>query len=215
MKTKIWLTLSVALGMIIFFSSCELFEDDNKDIGGDPSPMGEVGNTFDVSTMDGVSDVSIKVTERNGDVSKVTFSGNITDPTLKSLVSALPDVNMVGNTLSVTREYKITTNGVMSVYPEGNLTLMDYGAKVGDSWSLTHAGKNLKRTVTSKSSTDDYNYGFMLIKVVKVEETGRGIPGVNKIEFVGNHRFGMVGIKLYFEDGSDKLIVGYSDAENK
>ena len=215
MKTKSMLVLSLILSVFLTLGSCELFEDDTKDIGGDPSPMGEVNNTFDISTMPGLSDVSIKVTGKEGDVSKVTFIGTITDPTLQSLVSAMPDVNLVGNKLTVTRDYKITTNGIMSVYPEGNLTLMDYGAKVGDSWSLTHSGQNLKRTVVSKSTDDDYNYGFMLIKVVKVEETGRNIPGVNKIEFVGNHKFGMVGIKLYFEDGTDKLIVGYSDAENK
>lgn len=215
MKTKLFFVLSIALSALLVISSCELFEEDNKDIGGDPSPMGEVGNNFDISTMEGVSDVSIQVTGKNGDVSKVTFTGTITDQKILSILSAIPDVNLVGNKMTVARDYKITTNGIMSVYPEGKLTLMDYGAKVGDSWSLTHSGSNLERKVTSKSTDDDYSYGFMLIKVVKVEETGRNIPGVNKIEFVGNHKFGMVGIIVHFEDGSTKHIVGYSDVENK
>jgi hypothetical protein len=55
----------------------------------------------------------------------------------------------------------------------------------------------------------------MLIKTVHVEETGRNIPGVSKIEFVGNHRFGMVGVKLYFEDGSTQNLTIIGRAENE
>jgi len=54
----------------------------------------------------------------------------------------------------------------------------------------------------------------MLIKTIHVEETGRNIPGVSKVEFIGNHKWGMVGIVVYFEDGSTKKIGIFSDANN-
>ena len=66
----------------------------------------------------------------------------------------------------------------------------------------------------SKSTTDDYSCGFFDIKAIKVEETGRNLPGVSKIEFIANHRWGMVGVKIYFEDGTDETLTIFSDASN-
>ena len=178
--------------------------------------MGEVNNTFDVgvSSFPGVSNTSAKVTARSGDVSTVTYSAKITDPTLLTLVKAMPDVVVDGNNASVSRDYRITTKGFQSVYEEGNLTIMDYDAKVGDKYTLKHDGKTIVREVTKVSKEDEYQWGFMLIKTIHVEETGRNIPGVSKIEFVGNHKWGMVGLIIHFEDGSQKTIGIYSDANN-
>lgn len=216
MKTKIILS-SVVIILSLVFYSCDLLQGDGKDLGGDPSPMGEVNNDFGVmvSSFPGVSNASAKVTARDGDVSTVTYSVKITDPTLMNLVKAMPDVIVNGDNASVSRDYRITTKGFQSVYEEGNLTIVDYDAKVGDKYSIKHDGKTIVREVKSVSKTDDYAWGFMDIKVVRVEETGRNIPGLSKVEFVANHKWGMVGVILHFEDGSQKTIGLMSTASNE
>jgi len=215
MKTKHFFQITILL-IVSAFISCNLIEDDDENIGGDPSPMGEINNTFDVgvSSFPGVSNTSAKVTAQNGDVSTITYSAKITDQTLLNLVKSMSDVTVDGNMASVSREYKITTKGFQSVYEEGNLTIMDYDASVGDKYTLKHNGKTITREVTKVSTEDEYQWGYMLIKTIHVEETGRNIPGVSKVEFIGNHRWGMVGIVLHFEDGSRKTIGIYSDASN-
>jgi hypothetical protein len=215
MKTKLFTVLMISLAVVMSLASCELLEDDTQDLGGDPSTMGEVNNNFAVTSISGVSDASAKVTERNGDVSKITYSATITDSKLLALIQAMPDVLVNGDKVSVTRDYRITTKGFQSVYPEGKLNIMKYDAKVGEKYTLEHNGNTIEREVTKVSKEDDYAWGFMLIKTTHVEETGRNIPGVSKIEFIGNHRWGMVGVVIYFEDGSSQQIGIFSDASNE
>lgn len=215
MKTLVAFVLIAILSAALYFGSCELLSDDNGTLGGDPSPMGAVNNEWDVTTIEGVSNPKVIVTAQNGDVSTVKYSADITDPTLLAIVKAMPDVEVIGNKASVTRKYRITKEGFQSAYDEGNLMIVKYGAKVGDTYTLEHNGKTLERKVTHVSTTDDYAWGFMDIKVTKVEESGRGIPGVSKFEFIGNHRFGIVGLTIYFEDGSTKKIGIFSDVINE
>jgi hypothetical protein len=42
-------------------------------------------------------------------------------------------------------------------------------------------GKNVQREITYKSTDDDYPWAFFDIKVLKVEETGRGLFFWSKI----------------------------------
>jgi len=214
MKTFLAILLTGTLAAVMLLGSCELLSDDNGTLGGDPSPMGSVNNEWDVTTIEGVGNPKAIVTAQNGDVSTVKYSADITDPTLLAVVKAMPDVEVIGNKASVSRKYRITKEGFQSVYDEGSLTIVKYGAKVGDTYTLEHNGKTLERKVTHVSTTDDYPWGFMDIKVTKVEESGRGIPGVSKFEFIGNHRFGIVGLTIHFEDGSTKTIGIFSDATN-
>jgi len=214
MKTKLSFVSALLISGLFIINSCDLLDNDSNDLGGDPSPMGEVDNTFQLSTITGVSNTQAKVTEQDGDVSTITYSATFTDATLLALASSIPDVTVNGNTVSVNRKYRITTDGFQSVYDEGNLTIINYGAKVGDKYTLKHDGNTLVREVTEVSKEDDYAWGFMLIKTIHVEETGRNIPGVSKVEFIGNHKWGMVGIVVYFEDGSTKKIGIFSDANN-
>lgn len=115
-------------------------------------------------------------------------------------------VTVLGSGVCFERNFRITPEGIESVYPEGNLTLVKYDAKVGDVYSLKRGSKTIRREVTSVSSDDDYYWAGMYIKTIKVKETGRGIPGVSSIEFAFNHRFGIVGIKVLFEDGTCEEI---------
>lgn len=81
---------------------------------------------------------------------------------------------------------------------------------MGEEYSIKVDGKTIKRKVEYKSTNDDYSWGFFDIKVMKVVETGRPVTGVNKIEYILNHKFGVVGFKVYFEDGSNKEVRFYS-----
>lgn len=209
-------------GLLILFvlSSCGLLDgnDDNSGrspLGGDPSPMGAVGHEFGVVTPDGVDNETVEVVDYSNGVSTVQYTATISNSALLEMVKAMPDVTVNGNQASVSRKYRITTKGFQSVYDEGNLTLMNYEAKEGDKYSINRNGSTLERRVTKVLKEDKYQWGFMLIKTVHVEETGRNIPGVSKIEFVGNHRFGMVGVKLYFEDGTSQNLTIIGRAENE
>lgn len=218
MKKKSSFIVALLLLSIVLFS-CKKEEAEElkgcEPLGGTLSSMGDSGNTFDInnlSSIPGVEDVMIKVASRENGVSTVSYSGTVTDPVILKLLKAMPDVKVDGNKLSVSRQYRITSKGFQSVYKEGNLTIIDYDAKVNDRYSLKRDGKTLVREVKKVSTENDYSWGGMLIKTIHVEETGRNLPGVQKIEFVGNHRWGFVGLILHFEDGS-KQTVGVSSDE--
>jgi hypothetical protein len=210
MKSKI-LSLIILLGIFSTFNSCE--KDDASDpLGGTPSAIGSVNNTFQLSGIpSGTSGVSAKVTNLSEGVSTVTYTATITNSSYLTMISSMTDVNISGSTVQREGNYRITSEGMESVYPEGNLTLVKYNAKVGDVYSLKRGSTTLMREVTSVSTDDDYNWGGMLIKTIQVKETGRNIPGVSNIDFVFNHKFGIVGFKISFEDGTSKTI-GVSSA---
>lgn len=202
------LNLFIAVIFLSILVACNKDEDDSgsKPLSGTISPMGEVYNNFIISSIPGVESTNAIVLEVNGDVSTIEYTAEITDELLLDLVKAMPDVSIDGNKCSVKRDYRITSNGFQSVYAEGNLTIVNYDAKVGDTYRLKRGNRTISREVTNVSKSDDYNWGGMLIKTINVEETGRNLPGVSKIEFIANHRWGMVGILIQFEDGSSKTI---------
>ena len=206
--------------LALIFSSCGILggDDDSsgrKPLGGDPSPMGAVGHTFGVVTPNGVSNDNVEVTSNSNGISTVQYTATVSNPMLLEMVKAMPDVTVNGNQASVSRKYRITKNGFQSVYEEGNLTIMNYNADVGDTYSMQKNGSTLERRVTKVSKEDEYEYAFFLIKTIHVEETGRNIPGVSKVEFIGNHRFGMVGVKLHYEDGTSQNLTIIASAENE
>jgi hypothetical protein len=93
--------------------------------------------------------------------------------------------------------------------------LVKYDAAVGDTFTTGTSGK--VRTVVSKTGADDYPYGMYLIKTIQVESTVNAtnkISGVTKITYIANHKFGMVGVKVAFEDGTSATFPIYTTAEN-
>jgi hypothetical protein len=208
MRTKCFMLFLVFIALL----SCKK-EDDNS-LGGDPSPIGAVNNSFTISVVPGVQNFSAKVTDLKDDISTITYTADISGSTATALLSSLSGAVVNGNSFSRVARYKITTEGIQSVYSEGDLILVKYNAKVGDEWSKTIGNYEIKRVVTSVSSTDDFLWNNMMIKVVKVEETGRGLPGVYKLEFYANHKFGLVGLAVYLEDGSSQYISVISNNTN-
>lgn len=206
MKTN--LVLLVLCGFLMAACGKEYGE---QSLSGTQSPMGEVGNTFELSYIEGVSNVSAKITELNNGVSKLEFMCDVTDSKLRTMAQYLPEASLVGNKLTAISEVKMTDKGIMNVLDEGNLILVKYDAKVGDTYSIKRGGKTLTREVTAKSTEDDFFWSWMLIKTIDVEETGQDIPGVSKVVYHTNHKFGLVAVNVFFEDGTNKMLSVYSN----
>lgn len=193
------ISLLFIISTIFLILSCEK-DDSSDDLGGDPSLIGEVGNVFYVSGFPyGVSNTSIKITDRKDGVSTITLSGALNNSNLEDLLQTIDGYE--GQT-TISAKFKVTSEGIESVYDDGKFLLVKYSAKVGDTYTYNRKGMSLKREVTDVTNKDDYYWNGMLIKTIKVKETGRNIPGLRNAEFVFNHKFGLVGYKLNLEDGS-------------
>jgi len=200
---------------VLLLSGCSSFDLSNSKLGGAQSPMGEVGNECSVTVpFSGVQDAKVVVTDLEDGISTISYSVKITNPTLLEIVQSMSDVKIENGVATAKRQYRITENGYQSVYDEGDLTIVDYNSKVGDIYSLKRGNTTIEREVVSKSTKDDYAWGGFNIKTINVEEKGRNLPGVDKIEFISNHKWGMVGVKIYFEDGTSKIISIASGASN-
>lgn len=206
MKTKLFL-----FGVLLL-SSCDLIESikPNGDLGGTQSAMGEVGNTFSLGSVAGISGAAAEVKSLTSGVSEISATATISDATLLTIAKNIPELIISGNKVSITKKYRITDEGIQNVYEDGNFTLVKYSDKVGQKYTHKVGGKTVTREITYISTNDEYAYGFLAIKVIRVEETGRAIPGVSKIEYITNHKFGLVGFKTYFEDGSSKEVRFFS-----
>lgn len=206
------------LAIAIIAVSCKKDDEDsnNDNISGDQSPIGEVGTT--VSTLSipiaGVSDFSASVTALSDGVSSVTGSAVIENDFLKNFFANYPGVNVSGNVVTTTQEFKATSEGVELVSGPSAGIWVKYGSVVGDTYPINSTGQ--MRTVTYKSTDDDYGWGMMLIKVIKVEESTSYLKstGISKITYIANHRFGMVGAEFTLDDGSSVVFPIYLSAEN-
>jgi hypothetical protein len=113
--------------------------------------------------------------------------------------------------IEFTTKTKVTTEGIQEFMSSGGdlskpFTVVKYGSNVGDRYTFTDTdGNNLVREVTYKSTSDDYQFGFINIKVVKVDQTG--FPGISRATFYANHRFGLVNVDVVSQAGK-KLEMG-------
>jgi len=86
-------------------------------------------------------------------------------------------------------------------------TVLKYGDGVGAKYEFTDKdGIHITRTITSKSTTDDYPVAFWLLKVSKVEER-KDDPFIDHITYVGNHKYGLVGVQIAMKNGK-KFVMG-------
>lgn len=205
-KLVYWLVLAIAL------MACE--KDDFKSVEGEQSPMGEVGNivTSSSTAVAGVSSFSAEVVSLENGVSTYSGSATVTNPTIKSILSNAPECTVEGNTVTGTGiKFKNTKKGIEAVNGLDPGVIVKYDAVVGDTYPIGNTGKS--RKVVSRSSDDDYQYGFFYIKAIKVEENTNKL-GVSKITYWANHRFGLVGIQFEFDDGTAAKYPVYNRAEN-
>jgi hypothetical protein len=206
----------VVISSLFLLTSCDLIEEaiTGSKLGGEQSSIGQVGVTVTSSSaqINGVSNIQASVTSLSGGVSNYTGSATVANSSIINTLSNLPGVSVSGNTVTVTGiKFKSTTEGIESIYGFDPGIIIKYSSSVGDTYDIL--GSSTKREVTAKSTSDDFSWGGMMIKVIKVEENiNRG--GVKKITYFGNHKWGMVAIRFDFDDGSYSQFPIYNSANN-
>ncbi len=211
----------IVLSIPFFFITCDTTEsnDDPNSIGGEPDlTLGQVGNTFETGALrigsnsydiDGVFEV---ISNNNGVVDIKVDADLSQVPALAAFNDFIPaTMKDVNGKIKCNVQFKATTEGMQdNLNVDGKLhTLVKYNAKVGDQYQLkTSNGKTITRQVTERTDQDDFPYGFMLIKTIKVEQDSR-IPGISKLIYRLNHKFGLVYVEIILEDGSSAYIYLY------
>lgn len=201
--------------LFLFICVCALLSACSKDsnsLGGDGDlSMNTVGNEFFGSVnLGGVNfetNESIKVVSNVNGLLTLNVKSllPVNHPLTNLIPASLKDPQ--GN-LDTQVKVKNTADGILDYTNSDGApqVLVKYNASVGDKYILKKSnGQTITRTVTAKSTIDDYPYAFMYIKTVTVEQDSR-IPGVKKIVYNANHKFGLVGVSIVMEDGTSNHI---------
>lgn len=213
--------MSLAVALIIV-TGCK--KDGGGVLGGTQSPMGEVGTTFTAylyGSVSGVGDITAEVVELEGGISDLDISIPITNPDLTLIVEALASifpatVEFKDGVLKAQAKFKFTNEGIADVDINGKeYVRIKYNAKVGDEYRIKIGNNVAKHKVVSRSETDDFSWaGGFNIKVIKVEATGQNLPGLKKVDYYYNHRFGFVGATMHFSDGTSMAADFESSVDN-
>lgn len=198
-----------------FLSACDWFVLDKQksdSISGTTDiPINTTGNTFTSSIKIGNSyqniNGSIAITNVSNGVATVNFQFPLpaNQPILNNIKPKYKDA--AGN-LNCEAKYKMTDKGILDYnnLDHEPFVLVKYDAKVGDKYTLEKSdGSKIVREVVRKSTDDDYYWGNMMIKTIDVEQSSN-IPGVDKIVYFTNHKFGIVGVRVYMEDGTTSQV---------
>jgi formylmethanofuran dehydrogenase subunit D len=213
------LLLFCLLAGILFSYSCikPSKEDDSTLNGSTDIPVSKSGNTFSTyisanGQSSGASG-SASVTKNDAGVATVHVTANIKNaPGLTFIKNLIPTKYMdaQGNVI-LDGKVKATDEGLLDyTNADGKpFVMVRYDCSVGDTYKLTKAdGKIITRTVTQKSTTDDFSYGLMYIKTITVEQDSR-IPGIKKIIYKFNHKFGIVYVEAVASDGTKAGMLVY------
>ncbi|MEI6048697.1 MAG: hypothetical protein WCS03_07330 [Bacteroidota bacterium] len=207
MKSRIFLII-LCVSLTLF--SCKKIKTES--IGGSQSPIGIVGATVTSSStaISGVSSISGTVTTLSDGVSSFSGSAVITSTTIKNILANYAPAVVSGNNVSITGvKVKFTSEGIESIAPLEPGIIANFSSVVGDTYT-TASGK---RTVTAVSTTDDFYWDGMYIKIMKVEETPNKF-GVKKIIYYSNHKWGLVAAEFTFDDNSVASFPVISSASN-
>lgn len=213
--------LLLGITMIVLCMSCDklLNKDDPTELGGDKSAMSEVGVTVSSSSapIAGVSNLTATVTSFKDGISTYSGSATITNPLLKNMVANFPGVTITGNNVSITNmQMQQTTDGIKCITGPGAGVIVKYDSEVGDTYPIGETGN--VRKVVSKTGVDDFPYGMFLIKTIQVEtnpNTLKSTGGISKITYVANHKYGLVAVKVAFDDNTSTTFPVYSSTQNK
>lgn len=212
MKTN---TLLILLFFAIIFlgTSCEkIFNKDNSStLKGDTNvDFAQQGTTFasSIKIGDAWSNANItgEITENTDGVATIKLAGDLSNsPELESIKNLIPADFFDGNgNLNIEGRFKATDQGMLDyTNADGNpFVMVKYDDGVGDKYILEKSdGTKITRTITAKSTEDDYYWGFMLIKTMTVEQDSR-VPGIQKFVYRFNHKFGLVNVEAVADDGS-------------
>jgi hypothetical protein len=196
------------LVLALVLTSCKKEDSGNSSssIGGSTSiPINVVGNTFANSVVVGTASYqgTIAITKVTDGIATVQFKSAIPSniPILQGIKPKYKDAS--GN-LVCEGKFKMTDAGILDYNNKDHkpFVLVKYDANVGDKYTLEKSdGTKIVREVVRKSTTDDYYWSGLLIKTIDVEQSSN-IPGVKKITYFSNHKFGLVAVRVEMEDGS-------------
>ncbi len=218
MKNVLKLLVFFTLGVLNISCNNSSDNDSPSDLTGSQSAMGLAGVTVSSSSAEiaGVSDFSAVVSRLENGISSYTAHATVTNPLVKNMISNFPGVVIDGDSVSISGlQIQQTTDGIKCITGPYAGVLVKYDAAVGDTFATATSGK--VRKVVSKTGVDDYPYGFYLIKTIQVETTvndANRVSGITKITYIANHKFGMVGVKVDFEDGTKATYPIYTSAQN-
>jgi hypothetical protein len=174
-------------------------------------PINTIGNTFAVIGLKINNDwanvnTSIKITDSKDGVNTVKIFADLgSDPNLASINRIIPAaLKDAQGRISFDAKVKITSEGWLdySNVDGEPVVLVKYNDNEGTRYEVTtSSGTEISREITHKSTTDDFEYGFFNIKVMKVEQE-TSFPGFKKYVGYFNHKFGLVGFELVADDGS-------------
>lgn len=197
--------------LFLLLTSCDWLDLNKKDessdsIGGSTDiAINTVGNTFSNSVRVGGTSYSgtIKITSVTDGVATVQFKSAI-PANIPILQNIKPKYKDASGNLVCEGKFKMTDEGILEYNNKDHkpYVLVKYDAEVGDKYTLDKSdGSKIVREVVRKSSSDDYYWGGMLIKTIDVDQSSN-IPGVKKITYFSNHKFGLVAVRVTMEDGS-------------
>lgn len=214
--------------LIIFFLSLFVFSCDTTESDDDPNALGgdvkteisNVGDEFGLSVKVGDQyvemDEQIKVISNENGLVTLNVKADVSKSTkLKQLFDKIPtNIYDSQGKIDWNVQLRVTTEGIQDFFNKDHKphTLVKYDAKVGDQYQVSKSdGKTITRTVKARSDVDDFPYGFYYIKTITVEQDSR-IPGIQKFVYRANHKFGIVHLEVFLEDGS--TISSYIYAPN-
>lgn len=218
---KLALLLCGGILLVVSFSSCDkiknLFssDDDSKQdpnvIAGDTNiPLGQVGNEFTPSGVKVGNNYynvvqPMTVTKNDNGIVTVSIVADLSSiPELTSINNLIPStLKDLSGKVNTEAQFKITSEGIQDVFNRDHKlhTIVKYDCNVGDQYKLTKSDGNIiTRTVTAKSTTDDFPYGIMYIKTITIEQDSR-VPGIKKFIYRANHKYGLVYVEVVPENG--------------
>jgi hypothetical protein len=183
--------------------------------------MGDVGNTF-MGSITGMTNFSAIIKSNTNGVSTIGCAGTITDPAMKTVVgllnsNSLMNINPSTGVFTVDLKAKFTDAGIVDYFSSdgSGSTLSSFSEVVGAKYTCKNAeGQTYTREVTAKSTIDDYPYNSMYIKTTTIKELST-FRGIDRIEYRTNHKFGLVNITVYLQDGSSYSFPIYSTKLNQ
>lgn len=207
----------IYLAVVLLFvtASCEDLGigggNDSTLKGNTDIPVNTVGNEFSTIgfSVNGVwvdFDPQMVITKSEDGVNTIKITADLSkNSTLQKLNNLIPaSLKDAQGNVNFEMKVKVTDEGWLdySNADQEPCVLVKYDDKVGDKYSVTtSSGTKIEREITYKSTDDDYAYGFMDIKVMKVEQE-TSFPGIQKYVMYFNHKFGFVGFEVVAEDGT-------------
>lgn len=182
----------------------------SADVGGDSNlTMNAVGTTFNsyvkIGSTNYSANSSIVVTNNDNGILTLQVKATL-PPNLAALLPA--NFKDATGKLSTNLKLKNTSEGILD-YSNADgkpFVIANYSSNVGDQYTLKKSnGATITRTVTAKTTVDDFPYGMMYIKTMTIEQDSR-IPGIQKIIFKVNHKYALVQIQIVMNDGTITTI---------